>query len=859
MRHNASACKHGPPPRGIRFKCPRAIESQPSLMKIFAASRSSGDFRGVGARPLSCMRPERSDADLTTTYSSADQRVSGDDAIGRRASISNPASYLVEARERDIDVRMSVDAGHASGRGNRGQRSAPRSAREVVSLQSAGPVHVELRSSEHRGKQWHGTAARRALAAHRGRGPGRARARIRGLRQSRRPDRGRHEGILDDGGRPAARSNRAFRRRATTASRAQAEYTLGHLEYLLTASNGSRRSAPRKRATDAYEELDDDVGIHNAATLRAASELEVASGMNASTQRAEQRALYDAADRRLSRAEGFFEKRALPFSTEYAVNMRGIRAFYVGEVRRSRQTFCSCVEMARANADPGEEVAGARESRLDALPPGLHRRGHARVYEQLLPLIERIASRRCTSAIARQLRFLPGRARRLRPRARRCTPRLDRGRARPQRLRARAPSRGARRPVFPHRRHAALARVRCAPRSSSRNASAMRSRERAALRVAGNAASALEPARSRARISAQVRARSTSIRTAPRARACSSRANCATLGDLRGAEAELARALRIDETLSRARTYSKERGRLRIAQKRLAEAIEDLRGADRQFATLDLDFNRIDTNTALSQALLASRDVRRRASPPRTRRSSIVRRHPREVRQPGVARAFPLGALFALRGAHRGRLCRRRQDDVSVIVARVPDRRGSARAFARGSARRAARAGVAGAGPQGRCAARTAHVAAIAARGAHAERQDVDEQGARELRRAIVETRAQIDAHRVRQASVAAGDVHTDRVAAGPAGAAAAPTPRCSLTSSATAPSHAWLLTRRELRHTVLAGRAAMQRVTDSFVAAQRRPGAPSCADARCGGAVVRRLLDGRCRETACSSFPTVR
>ena len=53
-------------------------------------------------------------------------------------------------------------------------------------------------------------------------------------------------------------------------------------------------------AGEIYRALDDDTGMHNAATLRAASELEIAAGMTASTQGAEQRALYETADRRLT-------------------------------------------------------------------------------------------------------------------------------------------------------------------------------------------------------------------------------------------------------------------------------------------------------------------------------------------------------------------------------------------------------------------------------------------------------------------------------------------------------------------------------------------------------------------------------
>ena len=128
--------------------------------------------------------------------------------------------------------------------------------------------------------------------------------------------------------RPRLRSTRRsahFEAARDDAAPAQAQYTLGHLQYL-TRDDGVAAIRAAEAATDAYECVDDKVGMHNSATLRAASELEIAAGMNASTQRAEQRALYDGADRRLAEAAEYFGSHDMPVNAEYAVNMRGVRA-----------------------------------------------------------------------------------------------------------------------------------------------------------------------------------------------------------------------------------------------------------------------------------------------------------------------------------------------------------------------------------------------------------------------------------------------------------------------------------------------------------------------------------------------------
>ena len=82
------------------------------------------------------------------------------------------------------------------------------------------------------------------------------------------------------------------------------------------------------------------------------------------------------------------------------------------------------------------------------------------------------------------------------------------------------------------------------------------------------------------------------------------------LGNLRGAERLLAQVLLTRNEPTRADALA-ERARLRELQRRDAEALADLREADAIYARLKLDFNRIDTSSALAMALL---DGRRRAA-----------------------------------------------------------------------------------------------------------------------------------------------------------------------------------------------------------------------------------------------------
>src|SRR5690349_14627925 len=229
-------------------------------------------------------------AELLVTYT-GDHKVAGDAATTIKVSLE-PGSYLVEAREQDIDLHFAI-----IGAGDRVEEedTVPRHGLHaaVVSVTRPTDVSVELRSTDHRTKRgsakvtvarWQRTAADAPGEREQGyRAFGLAGAQT-GLKTK------------DSWAKAAALLNEAaahFEAAGDDAGHAQAQYTLGHLQYL---ERDDRLAAVRaaEAATDSYEKLGDEAGVQNAATLRAAAELEIASGMSAGTQRAEQRSLYEA-------------------------------------------------------------------------------------------------------------------------------------------------------------------------------------------------------------------------------------------------------------------------------------------------------------------------------------------------------------------------------------------------------------------------------------------------------------------------------------------------------------------------------------------------------------------------------------
>ena len=168
--------------------------------------------------------------------------------------------------------------------------------------------------------------------------------------------------------------------------RAQAAFSLAYLQY-----NARDEWAATVRATEiateAYNAFDDEAGVHNAAILRGAAEIQLAGAMNAGTQRAEQRAMYAAADRRLADGAEFFKAHGRPIWSQYAVNMRAVLAVNVGDYAGAGTLLAQSVEMARSNNDVVEQAKSL--ANLAAVQTYLgYIAQAAKEYEALLPLID---------------------------------------------------------------------------------------------------------------------------------------------------------------------------------------------------------------------------------------------------------------------------------------------------------------------------------------------------------------------------------------------------------------------------------------------------------------------------------------
>jgi CHAT domain-containing protein/tetratricopeptide (TPR) repeat protein len=766
--------------------------------------------------------------------SSGDHEVAGEEATIVNLSLQ-PGTYLIEAREHEIDLHLSI-----IGAGPRAESddAVPRHGlhARVVSVTAPATVRVELRSTDHRSK--HGTATvrvarwQRAVDAAPGdRELGYTAFGLAGEQTSAKTQ--------ESWARAAALLNEAaahFELADDDAGRAQAQYTLGHLQYL---ERDDRLAAIRaaEAATESYEKIDDEVGVHNAAVLRAASELEIASGMNAGTQRAEQRALYEAADRRLADAAVFFTQQGLPVNAEYAVNMRGVRAVYLGEHDLAVEFLSRAVNMARANHDVGEEVRSRGNLAWVHYRAGFVAEA-ANEYSQLLPLIERDRQPSLYAAMLNNYGF--------------CLVALgDFDRALELHTNALQMYIEQGQQLEQSRQLLSLGslyfRTGDLQRSLETLRAAMEVQERigdaigraSALRVAGNAASALgqhKLALEYLRNSAQIDANPHGVARTHVLIASELRA----LGDLRAAEAELASVLNSPNPLSRAEALE-ERGRVRLLQKNLTAAIADFRAADKQYVELGLEFNRIDTNTALAQGLLASGDAAA-AIAAATEAVSIVGR----IR---VKSANP---------EWRARFVSARYQPYEVLIAAElaagdrSDVQSSWRAFrVAENVRARSLADLLAEGPQrGRSIdpkgeVLRAQLTSLQLRlEVRMQSAEADDAGTIELRRAIVETRAQIDAQRVREESVAAGDSKLTESLQELQARLPADTAVLAYFVGDNS-SHAWLLRRHDLRLVALGGRADLARVTDEFVEQNRFRHAPEGRRPVLAAQLFGQLLEG--------------
>ncbi len=297
------------------------------------------------------------------------------------------------------------------------------------------------------------------------------------------------------------------------------------------------------------------------------------------------------------------------------------------------------------------------------------------------------------------------------------------------------------------------------------------------------------------------------------------------LGNLRGADALLGEVLRTRNEQTRADALA-ERARLRQRQQRPAEALADLRAADAIYERFRLDFNRIDTSSALALALLDAGDVRG-ASAAADTAIAIERRIRVKSANPEVRARF-LSASYA---PYEARI------EADLAGAAPGNEDASWKAFRTAEAIRARS-----------LVDRISHSAQAPAaqRDAESERLrenmtalqvDLEKRMRRvqsddatilHIRRKIDETRAQLEARLL----VLRGVETSDDISM--------PASRDTVQSAIPADtavlayfvgdrrSHAWLLTRSELRHATLPGRRSIDDIVKSFVAMQRTGGRTS-------------------------------
>jgi tetratricopeptide (TPR) repeat protein len=783
----------------------RRTISRPRAPVIFAAAA----VLCVGA----CSN--RSETELSTEYS-VELNVGGDASPVVIRSLQR-GEYLIEARELEIDVHMTVDAaGIHTELEDRILRHG--AILKVVSLEAPGELRITVRSADHHTKQ------------------GRATLRIaRWIRPTKElPDELQLGFVAYDAAceQTALATPEAWTRAADKlheavahfeaaddeGMRAQAAYFLANVQY---GPRDQWAAAVRATeiATDAYESVDDEAGVHNAATLRAAAEIALADAMNAGTQGAEQRALYATADRRLAAAVDYFQTHAMPVRAQYATNMRAVLAVSTSDYDAATTLLERSIEMARANNDIAEQAKS-----LSNLAAVHNYRGFlaqsAKEYEALLPLVDPQTQPYLYAALLGNYGFTLivlgdfDRALELHTEALKLYTEIGKDAERAGEL-------GALGGLYLRMGDTdrALQTLRAAIVEHERLGD--HARLAGTMRVAASAASILgqhDAAIGYLRKSMQIDANPYSV---ARTRVLIA-AELRVAGKFAEAEEELVEPQKSTNAQVHAEALE-ERGYLRLAQNRPDAAIEDLRAADRQYAERGLEFNRIDTNTALSQALLGRQDVpgalataneaieivtriRVTSANPEWRARFLSARYaPYEARIAAELASPDAGAVWhAFRTAEEVR-ARSLGDELAL----------------------GATGAIRAADPQEEDL-RTKLTSQQLLLEARIQRQDADEAGTVALRHSIEETRAQLDAILIRQGGVAARKTSLpDSLAQ--VQRQLPPETAVLAYFVGDKVAHAWLLTRTELRHAVLPGRDRMQRAIGDAVATRsgRTPGAP--------------------------------
>ena len=728
--------------------------------------------------------------------------------------------YLLEVRERDIDLRVGVEAGASH---TELADVCPRHGlfRMIVRLEAPTRLRLTLDSSDVR--SWKGAAAVRFLRWPLTAADASASQRLLGFEAL-----GTANELIAHGTpeawraalEPLREAARRFQAGRDMQSLAEAEYQRGYLELALLFDFDDGRDSAQS-ALAHFRAAGDATGARRAAVLLAQQEFALAAAMGPAVPRGEQRALLDTATARLRDAQTFFESRDMLSDTLHAIDRSQARERLLGRDESSAAAYESMRRRALARGDRHFEVVATLGLGFIAQRKGDVVRAAA-LYEGVLPLIERARNPQMYAILRGQLgdalialgEF--DRALMLHTEA------LELFAARGDDSRtARELSALAAIQFRTGNLERALATIESAMPlyQHSRDPAG----HAAALRLAGNAAAelgrhdlALDYLHDAERLDRNgVNIERTRVLIAGELR---------TLGDLAGAGKLLEQVLLAGDESTRADALS-ERARLRQAQNRPLEALADLREADASYARLKLDFNRIDSSSALALALLDAgyfdeadaaadtavameRRIRAKAGNPEMRARFLAASYaPYEARIEVDLAAAPADRMAAWHAFRTAETIRARS-----LTDRLAHTRG---ADTQGPDAEVQRLRDVLTSLQGELERRT-------------RRGDQAQPGLLDLRRRIDEVEARLEVRLLGRQRVEASDKFAIAESRSVVQAALPADTAVLAYFVGDRRSHAWLLTQTELRHGVLPGRRVLQSFVTSFIAQQRAGGSPA-------------------------------
>jgi CHAT domain-containing protein len=745
-------------------------------------------------------------------------------------------TYLVEVRERDIDLRVKVDAGYTRTElGDAFLRHGVH--RAVVRLDGPMAVKITLNSIDQR--SWRGAAAVRILRWPQGSSVDAPDERLLGFEELGTAAAfvaGEDPKAWRAAVEPLRKAAVHFEAAREPGLLADAEYQLGWLQlFQLYDNDEARRSA--ESAYLHYKAADDDTGMHRAAMLRGLAEFSIAAAMGPEVPRSEQQELLDRAAARFQKTRVYVANHGLKTDEIDAVNRQAIRPQILGDYDACVRLYEEALVMARERHDKFFEAGFSSNLGFVATRKGQMLRAKA-LFERALPLIERDRNPDMYGTIIGNLGH-----------ALVALGEFDRAMLLHTEALEVFSARGDDSQTA--RELAALASIQFRGGNVERALATIESslplyasaRDHighvGALRLAGNAAAELQQHDTALEYLRRAERDDKNGITIERTRVLIA-GELRELGDLAGAERKLESALVAESEVTRADALA-ERARLRQRQNRPREALVDLRAADEIYARLRLDFDRIDTSSALAMALLAAGDYAGASNA-----ADVAIGIETRIRVSSANPELRAGFLAASYAPYEARI----EADLAGRGAQDPEAlwkafRVAESLRARSLADRLAQVKRRDHPPPDEQAEQLR--ATMTALQMNLERQvrrgSADRQEILETRRLIDATRARLEA---RQISTRGVRLRQDLFVPESRAAMQAALPEDIAVLAyfvGDQRSHAWLLTRGELRHSTLPGRRALEALVSAFNT-QQRVGVRGQRDASFAP-LLGKLLDG--------------